>query len=128
MPKLRWNCEEDGCFNEKCRPKIEVFDKCFPGLIAFTDIDWIVERHGQFVFMEWKMSGCELTKGQRILLEQLSMLAQFTVIVVWGDAEKMTVTRCAHCRRAKFGDLPFNDLESLQQWLIQWAAYAEQAA
>ena len=28
---LRWDCERQGCFNLKRRPKIEVFADCFPG-------------------------------------------------------------------------------------------------
>ena len=35
---LRWDCAKRGCFNEKKRPKIEVFAECFPGRISFGKI------------------------------------------------------------------------------------------
>lgn len=28
--ELRYNCETQGCFNIKKRPKIEIFAECFP--------------------------------------------------------------------------------------------------
>ena len=37
---LRWDCERQGCFNLKRRPKIEVFADCFPGRISL--LHWSV--------------------------------------------------------------------------------------
>ena len=45
---MRWDCEKSGCFNVKCRPKIEVFAECFPGRINFGDMDGRVELGGYF--------------------------------------------------------------------------------
>ena len=38
---LRWDCQKQGCFNKKKRPKIEEFAECLPGKISFGDIDGI---------------------------------------------------------------------------------------
>ena len=54
--------------------------------ISFTDVDglFVVERSGHFLFLETKRSDEELTMGQRILLEALSSLPKFTVILLRG--------------------------------------------
>ena len=36
---LRWDCATRGCFNQKCRPKIELFAGCFPDRMSFGDVD-----------------------------------------------------------------------------------------
>jgi hypothetical protein len=53
---MRWNCEKDGCFNVKCRPKIEQFADCFPGRIAVSDIDGIVEINGRLGLLSGAIS------------------------------------------------------------------------
>jgi metallo-beta-lactamase family protein len=51
---MRWDCAEQGCFNHKKRPKIELFADCLPGRIAFSDIDAIAEINGNLLLLEWK--------------------------------------------------------------------------
>lgn len=90
---LRWSCEARGCFNEKQRPKIEIFAECFPGKIAMTDVDATVEVNGHFLFLEFK-GGIprDLPIGQQIYFERLTSLSKnITCVVTWGDAETMKV-------------------------------------
>lgn len=51
---MQWNCERQGCFNVKKRPKIEMFADCLPRKISFSDIDGIVEINGNLLLLEWK--------------------------------------------------------------------------
>ena len=91
MRKMRWDCNQNGCFRKLC-PKLGVFDECFPGKIGMSDIDGVVEISGNFLFMEWKSDGGALRDGQRIMFERMSRLSpMITVIVVFGDPEEMSV-------------------------------------
>jgi hypothetical protein len=88
---LRWNCDGDGCFNKKRRPKIEVFAVCFPGRINFGDVDGLVEINGYFCLLEWKGDGGKINTRQRISFEQFTLRKGNIVFVVNGDAETMEV-------------------------------------
>jgi hypothetical protein len=54
--------------------------------IAPGDVDglFVVERARRFLFMETKGTNEQLPEGQRILLEQLSFVPGFTVLLVRG--------------------------------------------
>ena len=88
---LRWNCDLDGCFNKKLRPKIEMFADCFPGKISFGDIDGMVERDGAFILMEWKAEGGALCTAQEIAFTNFSKFNRCLVVVVHGNPETMAV-------------------------------------
>lgn len=87
---MRWECTTQGCFNQKKRPKIELFADCLPGRIAFTDIAAITEIGGNLLLLEWK-DHAELQRGQRLLYERMTLVCPAAVLVVEGDAEQMTV-------------------------------------
>lgn len=48
-----------------------------------TNMDGITERHGRFLVLEVKR-GEEISTGQHIMLERLSKVPKFTVVVVWS--------------------------------------------
>lgn len=54
--------------------------------IAVTDVDmlFVVQRKSDFLFIEWKELDEEVTMGQNILLDQLSRLPRFTVLLLRG--------------------------------------------
>jgi len=90
MSKMRWQCEKDGCFNKKMRPKIEVFDDCFPGNIQMGDIDAIVEVNGHILIFDFKSYCGPLPVGQRIMFERITSLSdKIMVIAIHGNAETM---------------------------------------
>lgn len=89
---LRWRCEERGCFNEKQRPKIEMFCGAFPGRINFSDVDGIVEVAGNALMLEWKSAPMSIPTGQRIMYERLSRGEKVTVLCLAGSAQTMEVT------------------------------------
>ena len=88
---MRWDCERDGCFNVKRRPKIEVFADCFPRRINFGDVDGLVELSGKFCLLEWKGDGGELGRGQVLSFKAFTKIPKNVVFVVRGDAETMQV-------------------------------------
>jgi len=98
-----WNCL-DGCFGQRgIRP---------------TDIDGMVERNGYFLVIETKSPGVELKTGQYLTLRRLANTGYFTVIVVWGTAQKpvellwMDKTKVDYKERG--------DLQSLRNWCAHW--------
>jgi hypothetical protein len=60
-----------------------------------SNIDGLTERHGKFLFIEVKR-GEEISPGQLIMLEALSRVPNFTVLVLnsrWVEADKETNSR-----------------------------------
>ena len=88
---MRWNCDVDGCFNKKRRPKIEVFADCFPRRINFGDVDGLVEYCGAFCLLEWKGEGGAVRQGQARSYIEFTQKAGNIVFVVEGNAETMEV-------------------------------------
>lgn len=126
---LRWDCEKQGCFNKKCRPKIELFAQCFPRTIQMSDIDGEVELNGRWLRLEWKFPGREMSAsgGQAINYKRLTKGKKHAVIVVYGNAEQMTVDRVdvwwdgeltKDYRKVRV-------LEELQEMIVRWAIWAE---
>ena len=97
---MRWDCAKSGCYNKLLRPRIEEFAECFPGRIAMSDVDGVVEIAGHFLFLEWKANGGSVSTGQRIMFERLTSLSRkVTVIVVKGHPREMTIddVQVFHC-------------------------------
>jgi hypothetical protein len=121
---MRWDCETQGCFNVKCRPKIEQFCDCFPGKISFGDVDAIVEINGQTLMLEWKSDDRAIKTGQRIMFETLTKEKTMTVLVVVGNAETMQVEKYLvffEGRQSKWFDASLLDVkEFIQRW-VKWA-------
>lgn len=121
---LRWDCELDGCFNKKLRPKIEMFADCFPGKISFGDVDGLVEISGAFVLMEWKADGGSLGRGQGIAFTNFSKFQNCLVIVVNGNPETMAVDGFSYFWKGKQEAYQRHDLDGLRSFIKRWAAYA----
>lgn len=125
---MRWNCKEKGkCYNLTLRPRIEEFAGCFPGRIAMSDVDGIVEIGGCFLLLEWKAAGGVVTGGQRIMFEQLTALSRkITVVVVSGEPRAPTVESIQIFRNG-VGSLPEAcNLAQLQERIRQWSERAAQ--
>ena len=124
---LRWDCERQGCFNLKRRPKIEVFADCFPGRISFGDVDGIVEVGGNALLLEWKSEERELPTGQRLLYQRLTRCGPVSVMIVVGDAETMLIDATAifadGVRHPAEGFEPA-DLQLIRHRLTAWSLWA----
>jgi hypothetical protein len=125
MPKLRYCCEKEGCFNKKKRPKIEVFDDCFPGDNAFGDVDGNIEHNGRFLYLEWKPAPFEISRGQHIALSRRTFCGESFVVVAAGDAETMTVTHYGTYDHGKWGGWKEANLEDLRSLFKKWWAWAD---
>jgi len=123
---MRWDCEKQGCFNVKRRPKIEVFHDCFPGRINFGDVDGIVEINGKGLMLEWKtsMKNLSFPLGQRIMYERLTSDYRLTVLSIIGDAETMDCQK--YCiffggNQGKWIDAGLDEIKTrIKKW-VSWA-------
>lgn len=67
--------------------------ECFRGIIPSSpnfmpsNIDGIIERHGNFMVFEWKRPGEKFNKGQEILLRALAKTDHFIVVIMCGDTD-----------------------------------------
>ena len=122
---MRWDCEKQGCFNIKRRPKIEVFSECFPGRINFGDVDGIVEINGSALMLEWKTSiGGSLPKGQQIMYERITKNGMLTVVLIIGNAETMLCEKYSLFFKGKQTDWINADLEKIKCRIKQWVQWA----
>lgn len=66
-----------------------ILDGCFGETrIKPTDIDGMVERNGNFLFLETKAPGVPLPQGQEISFKRLAEHPDTVVMVVWGEQNK----------------------------------------
>ena len=123
--RMRWDCspDRDGCYRERGQPDLTVLDECFPGRIAMTDVDGLVEINGQFLLIEWKRRG-DVPAGQRIMFERMTRHPEFTILVIVGDPATMEV-KCYDVfqdgRRKGWRDC---DLSELKRRVGAWAERA----
>ncbi len=128
MPKLRWDCGTDGCFNVLRRPRIEEFDTCFPGNITMGDVDAMVEINGAFCLMEWKGQGGSVSMGQHIAYQHFTHDGRNAVFVVEGDCVTMLVRRYRLYFTGQRGDWIVADLHAVRRRLMQWVRFARRRA
>ncbi len=121
---LRWDCEKQGCFNQKKRPKIEIFADCLPGKIALGDVDGLVEIQGNLLFLEFKEHG-RIPRGQQILFERLTRLCPATVLVVEADTETMDIFGVSYIFDGKIEPQVLMNQEGLKNLVRSWADWAQ---
>ena len=123
---MRYNCDTQGCFNKKRRPKIEVFAECLPEKIAFTDIDAACEINGNQLWLEFKSFEGEISRGQHLFfIRQVSVEGKKNaVFVVVGDAESMDIQSVKIYSNRDCGDFFACDLNTLKSHIKNWADVA----
>jgi len=96
-------------------------NNCFKRGIRFTDVDGIVEANRHFLLLEGKSKNAYLPKGQRMALERLAKLAEFTIIVFRGDPPNLsTVTEWEVLGKNKQKGNFQEFFNFIQEWFI-WA-------
>ena len=122
---MRWDCspDKDGCYRRLGQPDLTVLDECFPGRIAMTDVDGLVEINGRFLFIEWKRGG-DVPAGQRIMFEKLTRHPEFTILVILGDPRTMVVERYDVFRDGKRKGWRECGLSELKRHVRAWAERA----
>ena len=125
---ITWDCDKNGCFNRRCRPKIEQFSGALPGRNAFGDVDAITEQNGYFLLLEWKNSGSrELRGGQEIMYRRMTQDNRWTVMVIVGNAETMKIISYSTFRHGQ--RYPQNNdisasLEDINNYIRAWCRAA----
>jgi hypothetical protein len=87
------------------------YGELFPPDILASNIDFIIERHSEFLVIEFKGRNEKLTRGQEILLSNLSKLPEFTVLVAIKDGEAFKMPTMIKIA---------NDNEELIQFIRNW--------
>ena len=123
--RMRWDChpDKDGCYRRLGQPDLTLLDECFPGRIAMTDVDGLVEINGRFLFLEWKRQG-EVPAGQRIMFERLTRHPEFTVLVILGDPASMAAERYDVFQGGRRRGWRDCDLPELRRHVRAWARRA----
>jgi hypothetical protein len=123
---LRWNCEVRGCYNETCRPKLQVFSGCFPRAVNFGDIDGMVELNGAFCLLEWKGPGGAVKLGQyRSYIQFTRQHCGNVVFIVGGDARTMAVRNFAIVWQGRAFATQQADLNELKRRVGNWAEWTQ---
>lgn len=105
------------------RRRTERFDHCFPRRITFGDIDSIVELGGNFLVLEWKLTGQVVETGQEVLFRRL-VDAGFTVVVVWTTTDGDVVAWAPVERGVKLREVAGGERE-LTEAIAGWASDAD---
>lgn len=72
----------------------DMFMGCFGNTkIMPTDIDFIVERKGNFLVMELKVENKQIFYGQELMLMNLSKIPKFTVVLAYHKPR----SKCSLC-------------------------------
>ena len=104
---LYWNCQKgENCYIKEVLPNWDVFnEECFiPTNIKMSDIDGVVERNGQFLFIEVKQNTKYIQLGQRILFENLTRDADhISVLLLYAEnvSENMDIKEYAVFRNGQ---------------------------
>lgn len=122
--RMRWDCDKNGCFNIKCRPKLEVFSDCFPGKINFGDVDGIIEINGKALMLEWKTRRGPLPTGQAIMYRRITETGLISVLCVVGDAETMECKGYSIYKGGKFFEFKPGDLGQVKKVIRKWVLSA----
>jgi len=119
---MRWDCspDKDGCYRDLGQPDLTVLDECFPGRIAMTNVDGLVEINGRFLLIEWKRRG-DVPIGQRIMFERLTRHPEFTILVILGDPRTMVVERYDVFRCGRRRGWRDCDLSEIKRHVRTWA-------
>ena len=96
-------------------------NNCFERKIRLTDIDGLVEANNHFLLLEGKTTNIDLPRGQKIALERLAKLPEFTVIVFEGNPPDLeTIISWKVLGKNKYNG-GFQDFRNfIKQWFI-WA-------
>lgn len=94
-------------------------DQCFEETkIRVTDIDGFVERNGKFLLIECKSHNAPIPMGQNIMFKKMLETKLFTILLIWGDANKPV--RCELWTNDKQYKYDHADLIFIQRLVHGW--------
>lgn len=89
-----------------------------------TDIDGMVERHGNFLILETKQPGVMIPKGQQITFDAL-IKKGFTIFVIWGSQNNPESMRVMY-PNGTVKNVPICDQEILRDYTKRWFKWANE--
>lgn len=99
-------------------------NECFGGSsIKVSDIDGIVKRHGKFLVIECKSHNAEVPAGQAIMFNRMVRTGLFTVLVIWGDANRPE--RCRLLTKKGTVEHSVANEWKIKQIVSNWYEYAD---
>lgn len=100
-----------------------ILDGCFGNTkISPTDIDGMVERNGQVLFLETKKPGVEIPTGQLIAFKTLAKRRRCAVLIIWGEKQNPVKMRYITSAIDKTYDpADVKDLRLLVSYWFWWA-------
>lgn len=102
-----------------------ILDGCFGETrIKPTDIDGMVERNGNFLFLETKAPGAALPQGQEIALKQLVRGDGDVVMVLWGEQNKPEQMK-VFSRKCPDGKVIDADGDTFRRYVKRWYERAD---
>jgi hypothetical protein len=100
-------------------------DNCFGNTkIKVSDIDGVVERNGQFLFIETKGHGVTIPHGQNILHKALIAMGNATLFIIWGDPNETASQVEIHCRGGEIIVRRDVTTSQLQDFISKWFDFA----
>ena len=89
-----------------------------------SNLDMVLERKGKFLVGEWKRPSESISRGQEILLQNLSSIG-FIVLVIEGNTdEQMIVNRIQILTNAGLDDVG-ESVEDLKNIIRNWYEWAD---
>lgn len=99
-------------------------DSCFGKTkIKVSDVDGIAERNGKFLFIETKGDSVPVPLGQKIMHDNLLKTNIFSVIILWGEANK-TISKIKLMHQGLVIEEHNISFERLKELVAQWFAWA----
>jgi len=89
-----------------------------------SDVDAIIERHGNFLLMETKHPRVDIPDGQMLTIKALYKLGCFTIMLIWGkmEPEYFQVWYPPHiCTTPK----DYRGVEKAREVVSRWYEYAD---
>jgi hypothetical protein len=101
------------------------------GRCAFTDIDALTERNGQFLIIERNRSCRPMSKGQEITFNAIASQPNWSVVEVWGEPDhypRIRIIRPWHPEGDKIHDLSDKtqdeQIAAMTKLVRQWTTLA----
>ena len=106
-----------------------LFNGCFGNSqVMPTDVDGIVERRGNFLFIEFKTDGKSVSTGQLITLKKLGRLKMFVVVVIWHEPCKIHDPKIPTAMQIlPSGKKTSADTASVRDFVKKWWSKADKA-
>lgn len=90
-----------------------------------SNVDGIVERRGEILVMEWKRDGESINAGQMQLLNALARKESFTVLLIYGSTDDVTIVNDFYKLGSLEKELLGNGLDALKDFYIKWYKNAD---